>query len=71
MVIATVVGRVPGLQAGLLGRIDENRKALLISQWEDRSLRVSRLFNLEAPNVNKHFKAKVPLTWQGKSSHNL
>ena len=71
MVIATVVGRVPGLQAGLLGRIDENLKALLISQWEDRSLRVSRLFNLEAPNVNKRFKAKVRLTWQGKSSHNL
>jgi len=61
-VTATVVGRVPGLQAGLLGRIDENWKALFISQWEGRSLRVSRMFNLEAPNVNKHFKVKILLT---------
>jgi len=61
-VTATVVGRVPGLRAGLPGRIDENWKELLISQWEDRSLRVSRLFNLEAQDVNTHLKAKIPLT---------
>ena len=63
-VTATAVGRVPGLKEGFLGGIGivENWKALLMSRWEDRSLRPSRLFNLKAPNVNTRFKAKIPLT---------
>ena len=61
-VTATAVGRVPGLQEGFLGGVDENWKTLLMSRWEDRSLRVSRLFNLKALNVNTHFKVEIPLT---------